>query len=325
MARKATSAGIFGQHRYRRQWVTFLRMCRYGLSSFTRNAWLTVAATVVMTITLLIVFVTAIAQNVLADTTEVVGKRIERSIYLKTGTTEEQASKILSGLRGLSNVESVNFVSTEEGRAAFADKNKSSTGTLNALTEAVNRIPATVRITLKDVNDTSQIVTFVNTNKDLKEYIDTNRKPSFMGERKSATDTIAGWTRVAQQVGVGMSIIFVGISMLIIFNTIRMAIFNRKEEIQMMTLIGADRSFIRGPFVVEAIVYGVIAAIIATAAGIGLLSLFAPSMQSWGIEIGNTVDMLTDYIGVVLLGMIAVGALIGTISALLATQRYLKI
>ena len=58
------------------------------------------------------------------------------------------------------------------------------------------------------------------------------------------------------------------ISSLIIFNTIRMAIFNRKDEIQMMKLIGADRNFIRGPFIVEAIVYGFIAALIATWLGI---------------------------------------------------------
>ena len=325
MPRKSNNARAFGQHRHRRQWLAFLRMCRYGVNNFTRNAWLTVAATVVMTITLLIIFVTVVAQNVLADTTEVVGKRIERSIYLKTGTTEAQAKTIISDLRALSNVESVDFISTEEGRADFAEKNKSSTGTLSALNEAANRIPATVRISLKNVNDTSQIVDYVNTSKALKPYIDTTRKPSFMGERKSATDTIADWTRIAQQVGIAMSAIFVAISMLIIFNTIRMAIFNRKEEIQMMKLIGADRSFIRGPFVVEAIVYGFIAAVIATAVGISLLSFFAPSMQEYGIAIDRTVDLVVAYVAFVLVGMIILGAIIGTISSLLATRRYLKI
>ncbi len=325
MPRKSNNARAFGQHRHRRQWLAFLRMCRYGVNNFTRNAWLTVAATVVMTITLLIIFVTVVAQNVLADTTEVVGKRIERSIYLKTGTTETQAKTIISDLRALSNVESVDFISTEEGRADFAEKNKSSTGTLSALNEAANRIPATVRISLKNVNDTSQIVDYVNTSKALKPYIDENRKPSFMGERKSATDTIADWTRIAQQVGIAMSGIFVAISMLIIFNTIRMAIFNRKEEIQMMKLIGADRSFIRGPFVVEAIVYGFIAAVIATAVGISLLSFFAPSMQEYGIAIDRTVDIVVTYVAFVLIGMIILGATIGTISSVLATRRYLKI
>lgn len=325
MARKSNNARAFGQHRHRRQWLAFLRMCRYGVNNFTRNAWLTVAATVVMTITLLIIFVTVVAQNVLADTTEVVGKRIERSIYLKTGTTEAQAKTIISDLRALSNVESVDFISTEEGRAKVAEENKSNTGTLNALNEATNLIPATVRITLRDVNDTSQIVNYVNTSKTLKQYLDPDQKPSFMGKRKSATDTIADWTRIAQQVGIAMSGIFVAISMLIIFNTIRMAIFNRKEEIQMMKLIGADRSFIRGPFVVEAIVYGFIAAVIATAAGIGLLSFFAPGMQASGFAIDRTVDLVVTYVAFVLIGMIILGAVIGTISSLLATRRYLKI
>jgi cell division transport system permease protein len=325
MSKNKTSARSFGQRRHRRQWLTFLRMCRYGVNNFTRNAWLTIAATAVMTITLLIVFVTVVSQNVLADTTETVGKRIERSIYLKTGTTEKQAAPVLADIRGLSNVESVNFISTEEGRADFAVKNKSSAGTLSALNEAANKIPATVRIVLKNVNDTSQLIDYVNTSKPLKSLIDPDRKPTFMSDRKSATDTIAGWTRVAQQAGIAMSVIFVSISTLIIFNTIRMAIFNRKEEIQMMKLIGADRSFIRGPFVVEAVVYGFIAAVIATVLGVMLLISSAHQLEGWGVDSKQTVQFLTTYIGLVLLAMIFLGALIGTISSLLATRRYLKI
>jgi cell division transport system permease protein len=325
MARKTTASRAFGQHRHRRQWLAFLRMCRYGINNFTRNAWLTIAATAVMTITLLIVFVTVVAQNVLADTTTTVGKRIDRSIFLKTGTTEKQAAPMMDKLRGLSNTESVTFVSTEEARAKFAEENKSSLSTLEALNTATNKLPATIKVTLKNVNDTTQLVDFVKTDPTLKKYIDPNRQPTFMGNRKAPTETIANWTRVAQQLGIGMSVVFVSISMLIIFNTIRMAIFNRKEEIQMMKLIGADRSFIRGPFVVEAIVYGFIAAVIATSLGIGLLSLFANKMQAWGIEIGPTVNVLTDYIAFVLLAMVLAGAFIGTVSSLLATRRYLKI
>jgi cell division transport system permease protein len=323
--KKTTSSKSFGQRRHRRQWLAFLRMCRYGVNNFTRNAWLTVAATAVMTITLIIIFLTVVAQNVLASTTHEVGKRIERSIYLKAGTTEKQATPILSDLKKMSNVEAVNFVSTEEGRAEFAKQNKQSVGTLTALNEAINKIPATIRITLKDVNNTTELVNYVNTSKPLKQYIDPDRKPTFIGGRKSATDTIASWTRVAQQLGIGMSIVFISISMLIIFNTIRMAIFNRKEEIQMMKLIGADRSFIRGPFVVEAVVYGFIAAVIATTLGIVLLTSLTGKLQTWGLEIAPTEKLIMTYLPFVALAMIATGALIGMISSLLATRRYLKI
>lgn len=325
MAKRSNNAkALAGQKRHRRQWLTFVRMCRYGINNFTRNAWLTVAATVVMTITLLIVFVTVVAQNVLADTAAQVAKRIDRSIYLKTGTTETQVRPILSDLERLSNVESTKFITSDEGRAEFAEKNKGSSNTLEAINQATNQFPATIRITLKDPNDTSQLVQYVKQSTVLKKYI-AERQPTFMSERKSATDTIATWTRLAQQVGIGASVLFTSISMLIIFNTIRMAIFNRKEEIQMMKLIGADRSFIRGPFVVEAIVYGFIAAVIATAIGIGLLYGLQGTMTGWGMIVAPTSDFVVQYIGFVLLAMIGIGALVGTISSLMATRRYLKI
>ncbi|MFZ1242872.1 MAG: permease-like cell division protein FtsX [Candidatus Saccharimonas sp.] len=326
MSKKKDSARAFAQRkRYRRQWRTFVRMCRYGVSNFSRNAWLTVAATVVMAVTLLIVFVTFMAQNALSDTVVTVGKRIDRSIYLKSGTTEVQAKPIIDSLNSLSNVQSTKFISTEEAKNDFARENKTDDETLKAITDATNKLPATIRIELKDVNDTSQLVNFVNTNETLKQYIDTARQPAFMGERKSATDTIASWTQTAQKGGIAASIVFSAISFLIIFNTIRMAIFNRRDEIEMMKLIGADKSFIRGPFVVEAMVYGFIAALIATGVGVAALFSVADKLHSYGITIQPTIDMVTTYIGFVLLAMIALGAVIGVVSSLFATRRYLKI
>lgn len=324
--KKDKNAKAFAQaKRHRRQWLAFVRMCRYGVNNFTRNAWLTIAATAVMTITLLIILLTVVAQNVLSDTAAEVGKNIDRSIYLKTGTTEQEAKPIMDDLRKLSNVESVSFVSSEAGRSKVAQENKADMGVLSALNEATNKIPATIRISLKDVNNTQQLVEFVNTNQPLKEYIDAARRPSFMGDRKAATDTIADWTAAAQKIGIGASVVFMAISMLIIFNTIRMAIFNRKDEIEMMKLIGADKNFIRGPFVVEAVVYGFIAAVIATGVGLAILYSARAGVGEWGLNIRPTLDMFTMYIGFVLLGMIALGAIIGMISSFLATRRYLKI
>ena len=104
-----------------------------------------------------------------------------------------------------------------------------------------------------------------------------------------------------------------------------MAIFNRREEIQMMKLIGAERSFIRGPFLVEAVVYGFFAALIATGLGFGLLVLAAPALQAQDIAVQGTLNLMTFYAGFVLLAMILIGAIIGIISSSLATRRYLKL
>ena len=92
-----------------------------------------------------------------------------------------------------------------------------------------------------------------------------------------------------------------------------------------MKLIGADKSFIRGPFLVESIVYGLIAAIVAT--GLGMIGLIksVDTLASYQITVQPTLDLLTKSSWMVLLVMIAIGALIGIISSLLATQRYLKL
>lgn len=325
MARKLDAKAFAQQKRGRRRWLTFVRMCRYGVNNFSRNAWLTIAATAVMTITLLIIFITIAARQTLVSSIDDIRDKVDMSIYLKTETSDEDVSTILSGVNNLETVTRVNYVSPEEARELFAAENSADADTLNALNEASNKFPGTVRVKLVDINDTQELQNYVNSDPTLQANIDPDREPSFAGERRSAIQNIGKAVSFADRVGLGASIVFVTISSLIVFNTIRMAIFNRRAEIEMMKLIGADKGFIRGPFIVEAIVYGFIAALIAT--GIGMAGLFSVKgkLLEYGVAVSPTIDFAVTYIGFVLLGMIAMGAIIGVVSSLLATRRYLKI
>jgi len=326
MSKRKLDAKAFSQQkRKRRQWITFVRMCRYGINNFSRNAWLTVAATAVMTITLLVVFMTLAARNVLVDTVSDIREKVDMSIYVKNDISEADVKRIQSSLESLSSVRRVTYISPEEGRKEFAETNKTSSEALEALNEATNEFPGIFRIVPVDINQTDELRNFVETNETYKKNEAPNREPSFAGDRRSAIENIGRWVGFAERAGLIASVIFIAISSLIIFNTIRMAIFNRKDEIQMMKLIGADRSFIRGPFVVEAVVYGFLAAVIATALGVGILYAAQDRLIGYGIEVQNTIDTVTIYLGFVLLAMIVLGAIIGTVSSLLATRRYLKI
>ena len=323
--RKLDAKAFAQQKRKRRQWLTFARMCRYGINNFSRNAWLTIAATAVMAITLLIVFVTLAARNVLVDTVGEIRDKVDISIYVKTGTSDEDVKTIQSDLEDLSSVKRVRYISPEEARSNFAVANKQDASTLDALNEATNQFPGTFRINPLDINDTSELQNFAKTSETLKKNIDPNREPSFAGDRKSAIENIGRWVQFAQTAGMVASVVFIAISSLIVFNTIRMAIFNRKDEIQMMKLIGADRSFIRGPFVVEAVVYGVIAAAVATGLGIATLYASSDKLLSYGVNVQSTIDFISIYIIPVILAMALLGAVIGSVSSLFATRKYLKI
>ncbi len=323
--KKLDSKTISQQKRNRRQWVTFLRMCRYGVNNFSRNAWLTIAATAVMTITLFVILVSVVAQHVMVSTLETVRDRVSMSIYLKTDATQAQVNEVVSEVKALPSVTGVTVQSPDQARELFVERNKNDPSTLDAVKEATNRLPWTLSIKVTNINDTSPLADIVANNEIVKASVDPDRDPSFAGTRREAIEKIAQTAHFAQQVGIIVSVVFVAISTLIIFNTIRMAIFNRREEIQMMKLIGAERSFIRGPFIVEAVVYGFFAAIIATGIGFSLFLFAAPSLTSADVTIDPTMALLTTYAGFVLLGMIIIGAIIGIISSLLATRRYLRL
>lgn len=325
MAKKSDAKSFALKRRKRRQWITFVRMIRYGINNFSRNTWLTIAATAVMTITLLIVFLTLAARETLSTTVDEIRSKVDISIYIKNGTTKEQIKPVRDELERLKTVRATSFTSSDEARKDFAKTNSSDASILNALNEATNKLPATIHINLVDINNTSELENFVKTNQTLKPFIDSNRPPSYAGERRDAIKNLGSAITFADRAGMAASVVFIVISALIVFNTIRMAIFNRKEEIQMMKLIGADKSFIRGPFIVEAIVYGFVAAIIAT--GLGMMALFAAEgpLSSYKVAIQPTIHYFTTYVGFILLGMIVVGAVIGVVSSLLATRRYLKL
>jgi cell division transport system permease protein len=325
MSRKTTAKSFAVRRRKRRQWLTFIRMIRYGVNNFSRNAWLTVAATTMMTLTLLVIMTTVMARNVLQDSVSAIKNKVDVSIYIKPDAAAKDIKKMKDDITNLPNVRKVEYLSSEESRKAFTEKNKNNRNIIDALTVSNAQFPGAFRVNLADINDSSALKKYVETDPTLKANLDEVQQPALGGDKAKVIERIGSTTAFAEKAGLIMSVVLVIISSLIVFNTIRMAIFNRREEIQMMKLIGADKGFIRGPFIVEAIVYGFIAALLATGLGVLGLILAQPKLEPQGIVVDPTMNFVTVYIGFVLLAMIVLGAVIGIISSLFATAKYLKI
>jgi cell division transport system permease protein len=186
-------------------------------------------------------------------------------------------------------------------------------------------LPGSLRVVPKNLNDMAAIEKIVSNDKSFQQAIDPEHKPSYAGPKREAIDNIGRGVYFAERAGLVASAIFIGISILIIFNTIRMAIYNRKEEIEMMKLIGAEKSFIQGPFIVESMMYGFFAAIFAFVLGlIGLLSL-QEKLHSYGILVDNTYNFVLTCSPFIIIGLIFIGALIGVVSSFFAVNRHLKI
>lgn len=317
-----------GNKRFRRKWITWLRMIRYGTNNFTRNLWLTTAATAVMTITLLIIFTTFIARVVLNDTVDGLRKRVDIPINLRSDIGEKEVKQIRQKFIELPNVTDISYVSLEESKQDFVSKNKFTAAQLQTISELPNPpFYPILKLVVKDPTDTSDIADLVANDQQVKGALNTNPvlAPRFGGDNNKAIETISSWATMADKIGLIAGTLFVAISMLIIFNTIRMAIFSRKDEIEMMKLVGADKNFIRGPFVVEAVMYGFFAAIFATIIGITLFVFVEPAMSAYGIATAALHDNLVTFSPLIFLAMAIVGAIIGILSSRLAVRRYLKV
>lgn len=304
------------------------RILKYGAKGFIRNIWLSTAATAVMAITLIILFVTIVASVILTSTAEMMRDKIDITIYLKPNTSSEVLDELTGIISSDKNIKKVTTSTSENEYEKFVAENSDSKDILEVLDDEmkglmISKMQATMRIKVYDVDNLDSIKNLVGTNELFVEYVDESMPPTY-DVNQAEIATITSWARIARTGGLILAIVFLIISVLIIFSTIRMAIFSRREEIYMMKLVGADKRFIRGPFLVEAEICGVIAGIIATTASYFGFMALAPRLADYGIDVTAITDVLeSNKIVLMYLAFIIAGAIIGRISARLAVSKYL--
>ncbi len=308
----------------KRKLITFYRVVRTGCINFVRNFTLSVAATAVMVITLTIVLFSVIANATFNNTIEDINSKIDISIYLKDSVTEDQRNHFIAELTGLENVESIEYLSKDQVLEQYREDNKDNVDLLLAISQTDNPLPATIKIDPVDPSKNEEIKKVVESQENLKLQSD---ETSYSGDRKEAIDKITHATSVLQRAVLIGIIVFGIISMLIIFNTIQMAIFNRREELRIMRLLGATPWYIRGPFIVETMVYGIISAIISIMLGNSLFTIQNQAFEanSLGLlDMSYASEYFADNFWKFFGGLLIAGMTIGAISALIATKRYLK-
>lgn len=307
-----------------RKMITLTRIVKTGLVNFVRNAWLAIAAMAVMTVTLTIVLFSLITNATFANTIAQITDKIDISVYLKDDISTNDRDNLLEGLKDLPNVKAVKYLSKEQALANYQKQNAGNAQLLSAISATDNPLPATIQIKPRDLNKIQDIKNYLSKPAELKLQSD---NPSYSGDRKAAIDKITHATNILRQAGIFAVILFAIISVLIIFNTIQMAIFNRRDELTIMRLLGASTWFIRGPFVVENIVYGIFSAVLSIVIIKVMFMLAASALQASSLGLLD-INYASTYFNAHLLQLLTiqltVGILIGAASSVIATKRYLK-
>jgi cell division transport system permease protein len=277
----------------------------------------------VMIITLTIVLFSVLTNAAFNNTIGQITAKIDVSVYLKDSAPPAQVEQLLDDLRGLPNVQQVTYLDKSQALEAYKQQNAGNTQLLSAINQTDNPIPATIRIKPRELNRIQDIQVSLE-QQHYKPLID---QISYNGDRKAAIDKIAHATNLLKRAGVVAVVVFAVISVLIIFNTIQMAIFNRRDELTIMRLLGASTWYIRGPFVVEAILYGVISALVSVLLIHSLFVASSSALQASSLgllDINYAATYFRDRFWMLLTMQLALGILIGAASSIVATRRYLK-
>ncbi|HSX45881.1 MAG TPA: permease-like cell division protein FtsX [Candidatus Saccharimonadia bacterium] len=305
--------------------ITLWRIVHTGIVNFMRNISLAVAAMAVMVVTLTIVLFSLITNATFSNTIQQITDKIDVSVYLQDSTTDAQAKQLAARLQKQPAVKKVEYLNKQQALQSYVDQNKNNADLVTAATESGNPIPATILVFPAQLNQIQSIKDFLD--QPANHALQTSDSPSYNGDRKEAIDNITHATDVLRKIGVVTVVVFAIICALIIFNTIQMAIFNRRDEITIMRLLGASTSYIRGPFVVESAIYGLLSAVFSVLIvnSAFLASSNALQASSLGLlDINYANEYFDAHFWGLLTLQIAIGIIIGTVSSVIATRRYLK-
>lgn len=308
-------------------WLTIKRIFRAGVLDFSRNAFVSFASILVMTVTLFTVGTTIFAGVILNSALIELRDKADVNVYFVTDAPEDRILEMKASLEALPEVAQVEYLSRDEALAQFRERHKNDQLTLSALEELKdNPLGAVLNVKAKDISQYEAISAFLQDQQAAQEgsasVID---KINFYDEQhRAALERLQSITTSAQRLGLIIIALLIATTLAISFNTLRLAIYTSRDEIQVMRLVGAGAFYIRAPFMVEGVLYGLIA-------GIVTLLLFYPLTWWLGGATGNFfggVNIWNYYVGHFLSFfaiIIGTGVALGAIASFLAVRRYLKI
>ena len=303
--------------------TAFHRIIKSGILSFKRNGLVSWAAVLVMTITLSVIATLLLLQAVLGYSLDQIKNKVDVTIYFTPGASEEKILQLKESIAKLPEVADVTYTSAQESLATFRERHSNDYPTIQALDELnENPLGAHLNVKAKDIAQYESIASFMKSDDVLvlgsANIID---KVNYY-QNKSVIDRLNNIINGSHKLGFILTFFLIVISIAVTLNTIRLTIFISKEEIGIMRLVGASKTRVQGPFMVEGAVYGIVASLFT-------IILLWPATAWVGRNMTSFLGMnLFEYYKSNLLQIFIIilitGIILGSISSFLAVSRYLE-
>lgn len=304
-------------------WTNLKRIIKAGFLNFWRNGFVSLASILVITITLFVIGSLVFFSAVMNSSLEQIKSKVDVNVYFVVSAPQEDIMALQDSIEALPEVESVTFTSREDALAQFKERHADDFLTLQALEELdENPLGASLNIKAKETSQYESIARFLEEQNALEsgetQIID---KINYY-QNKTAIDKLTKIIDSTKTLGWAIVVVMVFISVIITFNTIRLAIYTSREEIAVMRLVGANKKYIQGPFLVEGFMHGVLSAIIVLILFYPLtLWLGEPTERFFGSM--NIFDYYVSNFGQLFLILMFSGIILGIFSSYFAVRRYI--
>jgi cell division transport system permease protein len=315
--------------------TNFKRIARTGFVNFWRNGFLSFAAIVVLTLSLLafgsIIFGGAFGRALIAD----VKDKVDINVYFSLNAPEQDILAVQSDLNRLPEVASTSYISRDQVLTNFKAKWQDNALIMQGLDEiGSNPFPATLNIKAKDPGQYGGIAQYLeNKNPTMSDGTPLIDKVNY-DQNKLVIDRLSKIIPAVEKTGLVIALIMVLVAFIVVFNTIRLIVYTSKDEISVMKLVGASNIYVRGPLVVSGIMYGVISGLITLV----ILAAFAywsdaALLRFAGVEVASefelVVNVLSRYFaqnfGQIFIIIMGAGVILGGLSSYIAAKRYLRV
>lgn len=300
------------------------RIIRSGFVGFWRNGYVSLAAIFVMTITLAVIAGIMLMDVLLTKSLEQIQSKVDINVYMVTTADEASIFALKTSLEALPDVAEVTYTSREAALEEFRNRHKNDELTIQALEElGENPLGASLAIRADETSQYESIAQFLDTQRALENPEAPLIDRINFNQNKNAIDKLTSIINAADQSGKIAMIVLIVSSILISFNTIRLAIYTAREEISIMRLVGASNMFIRGPLILQGVMYGLVAGVLALLIVYPVALYLGPGTEAFfGLNIFNYFVTNFGYLFGVIVGS---GILLGTVSSALAVARYLRV
>lgn len=295
------------------------RIIHYGFVNFWRNAAPS-AATVAIMVIALSVFSGLILFGVVTESAITsIQNKIDISVYFKTSVPEDEILNVKRSLESLAEVKEIEYVSASEALERFKERHADDETISRALNElTVNPLQPSLNIKARKPEQYASIAEYLSA-PNLSRYFD---KVTYF-ENQVVIDRLVTIINNVNRLGLALTVILAVVAGLVVFNTIRLAIYSNREEIGIMRAVGASNAFVRGPYMIEGVIAGVISAVSSLLVVAPIVyfvspyfSVFIPGLNLFQYFYTNIFNLLFY--------QLLFGILIGALSSFIAVRRYLR-